>query len=88
MTGMDGPGRSRGRGRGRFGTSAGLRPVSEASRLSVSQQLDNFQRSDETSKHALEFCSDPRGFMEQFSEPCRVGIVTTAADYASLQSAT
>ncbi|BDA50474.1 3'-5' RNA helicase YTHDC2 [Coccomyxa sp. Obi] len=46
---MAGPGRSRGRGRGRFGISPGLRPVSEQSRLSIAEQLEEFQRSDETS---------------------------------------
>ena len=46
---MAGPGRSRGRGRGRFGISPGLRPISEESRLTIGQQLEEFQRSNETS---------------------------------------
>ena len=53
MRDMAGPRGSRGRGRGRFGISSGLRPVSEESRIGIAEQLEGFQRSNETSKTAV-----------------------------------
>lgn len=48
MSGRGGPGDGRGGGRGRGRLRPGLRPVAENTRLSITEQLELFQRSDAT----------------------------------------